>query len=408
MEGRMMRRCFVVAAAGVLCALVVGPPVGEVAAQQRPASKPEASQAKPEGEMRWAIYVTLAPQWFDPAEVMGQITPFWILYAMHDALVKPMPGNLMAPSLAESWTVSPDQRSYEFKLREGLKFHNGDPFTAEDGMFSFHRGKGKLLHEKVKEVTVVSPARVRFTLHEPWPDFMSYYGTVVSSAGWVVPKKYLEQVGPDGFKKHPVGLGPYKFVSHTAGVELVLEAFEGYWRKMPSVKRVVFKMVPESTTRVAMLKRGEVDIAYLLEAPQALEVKRDPSLKLAFSGGIAVFFMDFLDMWDPKSPWADQRVRLAASLALDRRSLSEAETLGASKPAGNFVPPRFEFALPLDPHPYDPVRARKLLAEAGYPNGFDAGEFHQLPPYFGLGEAIVGYLGAVGIRTTMRPMERAP
>src|SRR2546425_1940921 len=366
-----------------------------------------AAQAKPEGEMRWALYVTLSPVWFDPGETVGQLTPFWILYAMHDALVKPMPGNLMAPSLAESWTVSPDQRSYEFKLREGLKFHNGDPFTAEDVKFSFHRAKGKLLHEKVKEVTVVSPARVRFTLHEPWPDFMSYYGTVVSSAGWVVPKKYLEQVGPDGFKKHPVGLGPYKFVSHTAGVELVMEAFEGYWRKMPSVKRVVFKMVPESTTRVAMLKRGEVDIAYLLEAPQALEVKRDPNLKLAFSGGIAVFFMDFLDMWDPKSPWSDQRVRLPTSLALDRRSLSEAETLGASKPAGNFVPRTFEFALPLEPHPYDPARAKKLLAEAGYPNGFDAGEFHQLPPYFGLGEAIVGYLGAVGIRTKMRPMERA-
>jgi peptide/nickel transport system substrate-binding protein len=222
-----------------------------------------------------------------------------------------------------------------------------------------------------------------------------------------VPKKYFAQVGADGFKKAPVGLGPYKFVSHTPGVELVMEAFEGYWRKMPSVKRVVFKMVPESTTRVAMLKRGEVDVAYLLEAPQAIELKRDPSLRLAFSGGIAVFFLDFLDMWDPKSPWADQRVRLAASLALDRRSLSEAETLGASKPAGNFVPRTFDFALPLEPQAYDPARAKKLLAEAGYPNGFDAGEFHQLPPYFGLGEAIVQYLGAVGIRTTMRPMERA-
>jgi len=365
------------------------------------------AQAKPEGEMRWALYITISPNWFDPGEVVGQLTPFWVLYAMHDALVKPMPGNLATPSLAESWTMSPDGRTYDFKLRENLRFHNGDSFTAEDVKFSFARAKGKLLHEKVKEVTVVSPSRVRFTLHEPWPDFMNYYGNVVSGAGWVVPKKYMEQVGPDGFKKHPIGLGPYKFVSHTVGVELVMEAFEGYWRKVPSVKRVVFKMVPESTTRVAMLKRGEVDIAYLLEAPQALELKRDPAVKLAFSGGIAVFFLDFLDMWDPKSPWADQRVRLASSLALDRRALSEAETLGASKPAGNFVPRTFEFALPLEPHPYDPARAKKLLAEAGYPGGFDAGEFHQLPPYFGLGEAIVGYLGAVGIRTTMRPMERA-
>ena len=107
-------------------------------------------------------------------------------------------------------------------------------------------------------------------------------------------------MGDDGFKKAPVGLGPYKFVSYTPGVELVMEANEGYWRKVPSVKRLVFKTVPESTTRLAMLKRGEVDIAYLLEVPQAQEVKRDPKLKLAFSGGIAIFYLDFLDQWDPK------------------------------------------------------------------------------------------------------------
>src|SRR5439155_15446907 len=94
---------------------------------------------------------------------------------------------LMAPSLAESWTVSADQRVYEFKLREGLRFHNGDPFTAEDVRFSFHRAKGsKLLHERVREVTVLGPSRVRFHLHEPWPDFMAFYGTIVSGAGWIV------------------------------------------------------------------------------------------------------------------------------------------------------------------------------------------------------------------------------
>ena len=373
------------------------------------APSPEgAAQAKPEGEMRWALYVTLSPVWFDPGEVTGQLTPFWILYAIHDALVKPMPGNLMSPSLAESWTVSPDGRSYDFKLREGLKFHNGDPFTADDVKFSFHRAKGsKALQDRVREVTVVSPSRVRFTLHEPWPDFMSFYGTIVSGAGWIVPRKYVEQVGNDGFKKHPIGLGPYKFVSHTPGIELVMEANEHYWRKMPSVKRLVFKSVPESTTRLAMLKRGEVDVAYLLEVPQAQEVKRDPNLRLAFSGGIATFYLDFLEQWDPKSPWADRRVRLAANYAIDRQALSDAETLGASKPAGNHVPRTFEFALPLDPYPYDPAKARQLLAEAGYPNGFEAGELHQLPPYFSLGEAIVNYFQAVGIRIRMRPMERA-
>jgi peptide/nickel transport system substrate-binding protein len=369
---------------------------------------PASAQAKPEGEMRWALYVTLAPAWFDPAEVVGVLTPFWVLTAMHDALVKPMPGNLLTPSLAESWKLSPDGRVYEFKLREGLKFHNGDPFTAEDVRWSFHRAKGaKVLQEKVRDVEIVGPYRVRFHLHEPWPDFMTFYGTYATGAGWIAPKKYMEQVGLDGFKKHPVGLGPYKFVSHTPGVELVMEAYEGYWRKMPSVKRLVYKSVLEATTRTAMLKRGEVDLAYLLDAPQAQDIKKDPSLKLAFSGGIGTFYLDYFDQWDPKSPWHDRRVRLAASHAIDRQALSEAETLGASRPNGSLIPRKFEFALPLDPHPYDPAKAKQLLAEAGYPNGFDAGELYPWPPYTSMGEAVGGYLGAVGIKVRLRTMERA-
>jgi len=366
-----------------------------------------AAQTRPQGEMRWALYVTLPSAWFDPAEVVGVLTPFWVLYALHDALVKPMPGNPMAPSLAESWTVSADQTAYEFKLRAGVKFHNGDPFTAEDVKFSFERAKSKQLHEKVKEVVIIDPHRVRFVLREPWPDFMTYYGTLASGAGWVVPKKYFEAVGSDGFKKHPIGLGPYKFVSITPGIELVMEANEDYWRKVPSIKRLVYRSVPEATTRLAMLKRGEVDLAYLLDATLAEDVKRDPNLKLAFSGGIGTFYLDFLDQWDPKSPWADRRVRLAAAHAIDARAVSEAETLGASPPTGNVVPRGFEFALPLEPYPHDPAKAKQLLAEAGYPNGFDAGDLYPWPPYFSAGEAITNDLQAVGIRTRVRTMERA-
>ena len=367
-----------------------------------------AEARKPTGEMRWALYVTLSPAWFDPGEVVGVITPFWVLYALHDALVKPMPGNLMTPSLAESWTLSEDQKVYEFKLREGLKFHNGDPFTAEDVKFSFQRAKGsKILREKVRDIEIVSPSRVRFYLHEPWPDFMAFYGTLASAASWIVPKQYVEKVGDDGFKKHPIGLGPYKFASHTPGIELVMEANEDYWRQVPHVKRLVFKSVPEAATRLAMLKRGEVDVAYLLDAPMAEELQQDAKFKVAFSGGIGIFFLDFFDQWDPKSPWHDRRVRLAANYAIDRQTLNEAETLGASKLTGAVVPRNFEFALPLEPYPYDPARAKQLLAEAGYPNGFDAGELHQIPPYFSMGEAIINYLGAVGIRLKLTPMERA-
>ena len=366
------------------------------------------AQTKPEGEMRFAVYVTLAPAWFDPGEsVVGVLTPFWILYAMHDATVKPMPGVRQAPSLAESWTVSEDQRIYDFTLRSGVKFHNGDSFTAEDVQFSFMRSKGALLHQKVKEVVVVDATHVRFVLHEPWPDFMTFYGTFASGAAWVVPKRYVEQVGNDGFKRRPIGLGPYKFVSNTPGVELVLEAYEDYWRKTPSVKRLVFKSIPEATTRLAMLLRDEVDVAYLLDGSLAELVKRNPKLKLAFSGGIGTTYLDFLDMWDPKSPWADIRVRMAASLAIDRKAISQAETLGASPPTGNLVPPTFEYAVRIEADPYDPAKARRLLAEAGYPNGFDAGDLYPWPPYFSTGEAVTSYLGAVGIKTRVRTMERA-
>ncbi len=386
------------AVAGWLCTVLVG----HVFAAAAP-------QAQPEGAMRWALYVTLSPAWFDPTEVaVAGITPFWVLYAMQDALVKPMPGNPMAPSLAESWTVSADQRVYEFKLREGLQFHNGDPFTAEDVKFSFLRYKGsKILQEKVREVEIVDPHRVRFHLREPWPDFMSFYGTLATGAAWIVPKRYLEQVGDEGFKKHPIGLGPYKFVSHTPGVELVMEAFEGYWRKVPHVKRLVFKSIPDATTRTAMLKKGEVDIAYLLTVPLAEEVKRDPKLRLAFSGGIGIAAMEFIDQWDPKSPWHDKRVRLAANYAIDRWALSEAETLGASRPTGTIIPRHFELALPIEPYPYDPAKAKQLLAEAGYPNGFDGGDLTPTPPYFDRGEAVANYLAAVGIRVKLRTMERA-
>jgi peptide/nickel transport system substrate-binding protein len=388
----------------VIATLLIAGVVGDAGAQSRPASAP-----KPEGEMRYALYVTLAPAWFDPGEITGGfLTPFWVLYALHDALVKPMPGNLMAPSLAESWTVSADQKTYDFKLREGLKFHNGDPFTAEDVKFSFQRSKvGKVLKDRVREVEIVGPARVRFLLHEPFPDFMALYGTMATGAGWIVPKRYVEKVGDDGFKKQPVGLGPYRFVSYTPGVELVMEAFEGYWRKMPAVKRLVFKSVPEPTTRAAMLKNGEVDVAYMLDVPAAQELKRDSAFRLGFSGAIGVHYLDFFDQWDPKSPWNDRRVRLAANHAIDRRALSEAETLGASRPTGSMAPRTFEFTLPLEPYAYDPAKAKKLLAEAGYPNGFDGGDFYPYPPYFSAGESILGYFGAVGIRMKLRTMERA-
>ncbi|HEU4438735.1 MAG TPA: ABC transporter substrate-binding protein, partial [Methylomirabilota bacterium] len=243
---------------------------------------PAALLAAPEGQLTYAVHISLAPTWFDPGETPGMITPYMVLYALHDALVKPMPGQPRAPSLAQSWTVSKDGLVYEFTLRKGALFHNGDPVTSDDVKFSLERYHGtamKLMKERVAAVETPDPAHVRIRLKQPWPDFLTFY-TNATGAGWIVPRKYVEKVGDEGFKKAPVGAGPYKFVSFTPGVELVLEAFEQYWRKSPNVKRLVLKVVPDEATRLAALKRGEVDIAYSIRGELAEEMQKTPGLTL--------------------------------------------------------------------------------------------------------------------------------
>src|SRR5580704_14438194 len=238
------RRAFVPSLLLLLLTVVVSPTVGSAA---------------PEGQLTCGVHVSIAPTWLDPAEASGIITPYMIYYALHDALVKPMPGQPDAPSLAESWSVSKDGLVYEFALRKGVKFHNGEPVTADDVKFSFDRYRGsagKTLKDRVAAIETPDQGHVRFRLKQPWPDFLTFY-TGASGAGWIVPKKYVEKVGDDGFKKAPVGAGPYRFVSFTPGVELVLEAYDQYWRKTPSVKRLVFKVIPDESTRLAALKRGE-------------------------------------------------------------------------------------------------------------------------------------------------------
>src|SRR5207253_8958677 len=149
--------------------------------------------------------------------------------------------------------------------------------------------------------------------------------------------------------------------------------------------------VADETTRAAALKSGDVDIVYLLSGPTAEDVKRTPGLRLAAARPPGVPFLDLPEQWDARSPWHDRRVRLAASHALDRNGLNQAETLGLSRPTGSLIPRTLEFARPYDPPAYDPARARQLLAEAGYPHGFDAGDLTPFPPFFSMGEALVNY-----------------
>jgi peptide/nickel transport system substrate-binding protein len=366
--------------------------------------------AEPTGKAVIAWHVTISPSWFDPSAAPPQITPFGMLYAIHDALVRAYPGHKMGPSLAQSWEESEDGLTYEFKLRPNLTFHNGDPVTTEDVKFSYDRYQGAgatELKQRVRAVEIVDPLTVRFQLKEPWPDFMTFFGTTATAVGIVVPKKYLTEVGDDGFKKHPIGAGPYKFVSSKPGVEVVLEAFTGYWRRVPNVKTLVMRSVPEGTTRALMVKTGEADIAYALDGTDADGIKDAPGVQIVATKHASIQWIEFPDQFDPKSPWHDQRLRLAVNYALDREGINKAACLGFCPPAGVIVPRVMEYALQAKPIPYDPEKAKKLLAEAGYSNGIDAGEFPAIPGFPTVAQAVVNDLNAVGIRVRLKQMERA-
>lgn len=215
--------------------------------------------AVPKGVLRQAIHWGISADWLDPATCSHPVSAHLPLYLFHDALVKAMPEGTFTPCLAESWSISPEARVYEFKLRKGVKFHNGDPMTADDVVFSFWRYKAaqaKIIHSKTEKVEALDPHSVRFTFKEPFPDFLEYLLPGASTIGWVVPKKYVEKVGDAEFKRNPVGAGPYKFVEFKAGIRLVGEAFEEYWRKVPNIKRMEFYFITEPLPALQWSRRA--------------------------------------------------------------------------------------------------------------------------------------------------------
>ena len=191
------------------------------------------ASAAPEGQLTTAVPFTLAPTLFEPAETPALSRRSCSSRAARRAR-EANAGQEYDAQLAESWSASSDGLVHEFVLRQGVRFHNGEPVTADDVKFSFERYRGisaQMLKERVATIETPEPGRIRFRLKQPWPDFLSFYGTLATGAGWVVPRHYVEKVGEDGFKKAPIGAGPYRSVSFTPGVELVLEATESYWGK---------------------------------------------------------------------------------------------------------------------------------------------------------------------------------
>jgi peptide/nickel transport system substrate-binding protein len=373
------------------------------------ATAPATERPAPSGRLVYGWHTTIVPAWLDPLENLPQITPYNFQYCLHDALVKHQRGRAFAPSLAESYEISRDNRSATFRLRAGITFHDGQPVTPEDVAFTFNAYRGAssgVLKAKTAAVEILDTRTVRFRFHEPFLDFLTLYGSPASGAGWIVPKAYYERVGSDGFKQRPIGAGPFRLVRQQAGAELEFEAFEGYWAGPPRVRTIVMRAVPEGAARVAGLQSGELDVTNLIPGKLVQTVRRDPKLRLvpvlSGPGWIETGAFD-----RPDSPLKDVRVRQALSLAIDRRAINDAEMAGLGALEGNWIPADWPGSLVRPAPEHNLSRARHLLAEAGFAKGFEVSMLTAQPPYNSWGERIVGHLRTMGIRTHLNAMDRA-
>ncbi|HEX2277921.1 MAG: ABC transporter substrate-binding protein [Candidatus Tectomicrobia bacterium] len=374
-----------------------------------PAHAGAASSGAPKGKMVLAWHAGIASRWLDPQEHDGTASPDNFTTILHDALIKNQ-GKVLYdhPALAEHFEFANDAKSATFRLRPGLKFHNGEPVTPADVKFTYeqYRGaKADVLKNMTQGIEVVDDRTVRFHFHRPFLDFPLIFGTAnVSGAGWIVPAKYYQQVGPDRFKQQPIGAGPYRLVRQEPGVRLEFEAFTDYYRPV-HVKSFTVLSVPEDATRAAMLERQEADIIYLVPGELIDTVRSMSGVMLApvLSGS---WWLQFPGFQNPKNPFHDKRVREAVSLALDRRAINDAETGGMGKPTGNWINDDVQYALTWPEFEPNIPRAKQLMKEAGHANGFDVDWLTPVPNYFSRGERVIAQLREIGIRTRLQVMER--
>jgi len=361
----------------------------------------------PKGTLTTAQHFGLSPKWLDPQEQIAALTQQHYEYIVHDALIKTMPQGLFTYSLAEHAEILADFTKAAFRLRPGLSFHDGTALTTADVKWCYENYRGvnaKTFKENTERIEVVDDRTLIFHFNKPFLDFMTLYNGDSTGIGWVVPAAYYQKVGSDGFKSHPIGAGPFKFVSQEVGVQMVFEAWDAYWRKTPGVKKLVVKGIGGpggAATRLAGLKTGELDLAYGFTGKILPQVLNDPDLRWTpnFTAPWVLFFPNWEDS---DSPFHDKRVRQAVSLAINREFLIHQETQGLGAPWGNWIGPEFDDILQLPIPEYNPDKARELLAEAGYPNGLQLDALIPFTPYLDMGERILADLAAVGIRGSLQ------
>jgi peptide/nickel transport system substrate-binding protein len=372
----------------------------------------ETARGKPKGTLTIGMHFALDPGWLDPIEHIPAVTMQHYDYLVHDAMIKAMPQGVFTYSLAEHAEIAADYRKAGFRLRPGLKFQDGHPLTTADVKWTFENYKGvqfKTFQSKLQRIEVVDDRTIIFHFKDPFIEFLDLYNGAATGMGWIVPKHYYEKVGRDGFKARPLGAGPYKFVSQQAGVQMVFEAWEDYWRRTPATKTIVVKGIRDPATRLAGLQTGELDVAYGMTGKLLPKLTGDPKLRWD-RNFTSVWWLMFPGYNEPDSPFHDKRVREAVSLAINRPFLVRQESQNIGIPMGNWLSPENSDALKGDgkdlPVPeYNPEKAKQLLAQAGVPNGFEFEWYVAFPPYFDMGERIMNDLRAVGIRAKLQVLE---
>lgn len=350
------------------------------------------------------VAVMTEPDTLDPTSTRMNTVSEPISNNIVERLVGITPKGERVPTLS-SWKVLDDGMRIEFTLRKGIKFHSGDPFTAADVEFSHARGmKNSGLYRRqmraVDRIEIIDPYKLVFHFKKPDVTFLPGRRLLVVS------KSYHERVGEEAFRQTPVGTGPYKFVAWRPGQYIDIEANEDYWGGKPTVKQARFRFVSEDTTRVSMLKAGEADI--IMETPYALvkevEAAGFKTRKLPAHPSCSVQF----HTGNPEVPWYDRKVRMAIAYAIDGDSIVKDLFHGIPGRYPRLAPTELGYDPDLKPYPYDPEKSKALLAEAGYPNGFE------MPLYYFAGraagqkdtaEAVALFLRAVGIRAKVEGIE---
>ena len=335
-------------------------------------------------------------------------TTMSVCYNIHETLFHPQEDASVKPALAERWEKV-DDLTWKIHLRKGATFHNGEPVTAQAVKFSFDRimnpdfkspHRGKL--SAFTRLEVLDDYTFTISTEKPYAPGLYILGYYLP----IVPPKYVQEVGDTQYNMKPVGAGPYKLAKWVRGQEVILERYEGYYGPKPAYKRVIFKGVPEEAARIAAILTGEADVVSGIPVHQRKRILASGKAYLTNQMGV----MHYMGLNTYKPPFNDVRVRRAMNYAINRQLINKALFDGQAILCAGPISPRTFGADPtLKPYPYDPEKAKKLMAEAGYPDGFEARLAY--PTYMSQiqeqAEAIAADLAKVGVRVKLEPFERS-